>query len=158
MIEINKSKTADTRTCDFANVSKETLRQSSLTHIKDVGKAMRVFGDMLHYAAHTHDVDKLSDLDHFHDDFITGFKQTGWWDSHRRINRHHLQQSDGVPENVNLIDVIEMIADCVMAGMARSGSVYPVTIPDEVLKAAFKNTVQLLKDQVVVKPDEEVSK
>lgn len=33
MITIHKSPTADTRTCDFANVSEETLYKSSLEHI-----------------------------------------------------------------------------------------------------------------------------
>jgi len=45
-----------------------------------------------------------------------------------------------------------LIADCVMAGMARSGSVYQITIPPEVLQRAFDNTVDLLKSQVVVTP------
>jgi hypothetical protein len=51
---------------------------------------------------------------------------------------------------VNLIDVLDMIADCVMAGMARTGEVYPLTIDQDVLMRAFQNTVALLKSQVVV--------
>jgi hypothetical protein len=43
-----------------------------------------------------------------------------------------------------------MIVDCVMAGMARSGSVYDLKLPPEVLEKAFQNTVELLKSQVVV--------
>ena len=38
-ITIHKSATADTRTCDFANTSKETLLASSEQHIQDVGAA-----------------------------------------------------------------------------------------------------------------------
>ena len=74
---------------------------------------------------------------------MTGFKQTTWWDNHRKVNRHHLLQADaGVPEDVNLIDVLDMICDCVMAGMARSGSVYSLqTLTLEVLRRAFENTV-----------------
>jgi hypothetical protein len=62
-------------------------------------------------------------------------------------------QPDGVPEDVNLVDVLDLITDCVMAGIARSGSVYQITIPPEVLQRAFDNTVDLLKSQVVVTPD-----
>jgi hypothetical protein len=51
---------------------------------------------------------------------------------------------------VNLLDVLEYISDCVMAGMARSGSVYDLTMPPELLERAFKNTVDLLKSQVVI--------
>lgn len=152
MIEITKSETADTRTCDFTKVSKEQLRRSSQTHIGDVRIALDLFVTMLNQAGANHDADKIDSLDHFHADFVTGFKTTGWWDNHRKITRHHLQAADGVPADVNLIDVIEMIADCVMAGMARSGSVYAVEIPGGVLKRAFDNTVELLKAQVVVKP------
>jgi hypothetical protein len=151
MIEIQKSATADTRTCDFANVSKETLKNSSIQHIGDVRKALNFFQDKLSDAIWAHDTDKLTDLDSFHADFITGFKQTGWWDRHRKLNRHHLNQEDGIPTDVNLIDVLDFIADCVMAGMARSGSVYELKLPNELLQLAFQNTVELLKGQVRVK-------
>ena len=150
MIHIKKSQTADTRTCDFANVSKETLLESSKQHIGDVKSALGFFLQHIALAAFNHDTDKITDIDGFHADFITGFKQTGWWDRHRKLNRHHLLQDDGVPADVNLIDVLDMISDCVMAGMARSGSVYPLEIKPEVLKRAFDNTVELLKKNVVV--------
>lgn len=150
MIQIKKSSTADTRTCDFANTSRETLLASSLQHIGDVVKALAFFQSMLTKAAGEHDYDKLTDIDGFHKDFLTGFKQTGWWDNHRRIHRHHINKPDGVPPDVNLIDVLEHIADCVMAGMARSGSVYELKLPDELLQTAFKNTGELLKSQVEV--------
>ena len=58
--------------------------------------------------------------------------------------------SDGVPENVTLIDVLDYIADCVMAGMARSGSVYEIKIDPSVLMRAYKNTIELLKNEVQV--------
>jgi len=106
---------------------------------------------LLLQAAGRHDYDKLTDIDGFHRDFVTGFTQTTWWDAHRRLNRHHLLQPDGVPEDVNLIDVLDMICDCVMAGMARSGTVYPLDIDDAVLRRAFDNTVELLKTNVAVK-------
>lgn len=149
-ITILKSPTADTRTCDFANISKGTLYSSSIQHIGDVRLGIEFFRKLLAEAARVHDHDKLSDIDGFHRDFVTGFKQTAWWDNHRRVNRHHLLQEDGVPVDVNLIDVLDMIADCVMAGMARSGSVYALDISAEVLRRAFDNTVELLKSNVEV--------
>jgi len=151
-LRIKKSPTADTRTCDFANTSKETLLASSCQHIADVGMALGFFGIAICEQADRHDLDKISDIDGFHRDFVTGFEQTTWWDNHRKVNRHHLLEPDGVPEDVNLIDVLDMIADCVMAGMARSGSVYPLNIPTEVLMRAFQNTVELLKANVEVEP------
>lgn len=150
MIKILPSSTADTRSCDFANVTKDTLLASSLQHIEDVGKALAYFGTILTYKASLHDYDKLTAIDWFHSDFKGGFKETGWWDNHRRIHRHHLAQEDGVPDNVNLLDLLEYIADCVMAGKARTGEVFPLVITTDVLQRAFTNTVELLKNEVEV--------
>lgn len=130
MITIGKSPTADTRTCDYANVSKEILLASSRQHINDVSTALYFFAGLLYHAASVHDHDKISAIDQFHADFITGFKEHSWWDNHRKVNRHHLLEADGVPPDVNLIDVLDLIADCVMAGMARSGSVYEIKLHD----------------------------
>ena len=151
MITVKPSPTADTRTCDYTSVSVDTLIESSKQHIRDVSAAMSYFSDELLKAARQHDIDKITGIKQFHDDFITGFKKTtGWWDNHRKISRHHLLSADGVPSDVNLIDVMEMIADCVMAGMTRSGSVYPVNISPELLLMAFQNTVAKLKAQITL--------
>jgi hypothetical protein len=152
MIEIQQSKTADTRSCDFSQVSEETLYASSMQHIADVRKAIDFFRLMLFEAGQAHDYDKISDIKGFHRDFVTGFDvhHQSWWDNHRRVNRHHLLQADGVPVDVNLIDVLDMIADCVMAGMARTGTVYRLNISPDVLMKAFQNTVEKLKANVTV--------
>lgn len=150
MITIQKSATADTRTCDYANTSKETLLASSKQHIGDVRRALDFFMAQTCAAGQRHDTDKLTDIDGFHADFVTGFAQTGWWDRHRKLNRHHLEQADGIPADVNLIDVLDYVADCVMAGMARGGSVYPLQLPADLLVSAFQNTVALLKAEVVI--------
>jgi hypothetical protein len=150
MIPVKPSPTADTRTCDFVNVSKETLLASSVQHIRDVQAALQFFATALAVAQCAHDADKLTDIDGFHADFVTGFAQTGWWERHRQLNRHHLTMADGIPADVNLIDVLDFIADCCMAGMARSGHVTPLQLPPELLERAFQNTVELLKQQVRV--------
>lgn len=149
-ITVKPSPTADTRTCDYTKVTHDILADSSWQHILDVRAALDLFAQLLVRSGEYHDEDKLSDLATFHRDFVTGFRQTEWWDRHRAINRHHLTQDDGVRDDVNLIDVLEFIADCVMAGMARSGSVYPLQLPTQVLEKAFQNTVEMLKREVVV--------
>jgi hypothetical protein len=115
-----------------------------------VAKALAFFAGKLTEAAASHDYDKLTQIDWFYSDFKTKFAETSWWDNHRKIHRHHLARPDGVPDNVNLIDVLEFISDCVMAGMARSGSVYELALSDEVLLKAFKNTCKMLIDEVEV--------
>lgn len=153
MIRIQKSPTADTRTCDFANTSKETLLASSKQHIYDVRLALDYFASRVFKAGQEHDTDKITDIDGFHRDFVNGFSEpdyTTWWRKHRELNRHHLTHPDGTPVDVNLIDVLDYIADCTMAGMARSGSVYDITLPPELLQRAFANTAAMLKREIVV--------
>lgn len=149
-IAIVSSPVADTRTCDYTKVTKEQLAKASDMHISDVVQALATYAHALQGAADVHDADKLDDIDGFHRDFLTGFKQTTWWDNHRRIWRHHLGQPDGVPDDVTLLDVLEYVADCVMAGMARSGSVDKLELPAEVLERAFQNTVAQLTALVTV--------
>lgn len=155
MITVYPSPTADTRTCAYRSVDEITLKMSSQQHIGDVFRAMGFFCEQLEDAAERHDFDKLSLLKQFHHDFQTGFAETTWWDNHRRVNRHHLNSPDGVPQNVNLIDVLEFVSDCVMAGMARSGTVTPLHLPDDLLQKAFQNTVRLLQSQVRIDNGEE---
>ncbi len=150
MITIKPSPTADTRSCDYKSVTKDTLEKSSRQHIMDVTRGLFFFRNKIEDAARIHDYDKITNLDQFHADFITGFESTIWWDEHRKLNRHHLTHQDGIPSDVDLIDILDFIADCVMAGMARSGSVYPLELPAELLNRAFQNRVELLKSQVRV--------
>jgi hypothetical protein len=150
MIKIKKSETADTRTCDWSKVDQKTLLRSSEQHRGDIIEGIRFFRNLMLVSSMNHDFDKITDIDSFHKDFATGFKSTEWWDRHRKKNRHHLNHKDGIPDDVNLVDVLEYVTDCVMAGMARAGEVYDPEISLDVLEQAFKNTVKLLKEQIVV--------
>lgn len=154
MIEIHPSPTADTRTCDVTKVTMHQLLYSSAQHIRDVQRGLSFFASLVDEAAIRHDFDKIEDIEGFYRDFQTKFAQTEWWDRHRQLNRHHLNMADGVRDDVNLIDVLDFITDCVMAGMARSGSVYPLQLSPELLESAFQNTVSLLKAQVRVVSEE----
>ncbi|MNR64760.1 hypothetical protein D3C85_1875120 [compost metagenome] len=49
-----------------------------------------------------------------------------------------------------MFDVIEMIIDNVAAGMARSGTIREVPIPNEILQLAVQNTAKLLSEQIEV--------
>lgn len=151
MIEIHKSETADTRTCDVSKVSKEQLIRSTNSHIMDVRAGLAWFEYRLLTAATYHDITKITEMEQFFSDFKTGFKEHTWWDNHQKQERHHIGAATGVREDVDLVDVIEFITDCVMAGLARSGSVYELKLSDELLQKAFKNTVEKLKAQIVVK-------
>jgi len=165
-INIRKSPTADTRSCDSKEVTRLQLGKSSFRHIEDVDCALSFLEKELcnrgHHASANggnhgiyHDHDKLSDLDGFHRDFVAAndrpFIEGEWYKNHLKANRHHIDKPEGVPEDINLIDVLEHIADVVMAGMARTGEVYPVNLSHKILQKAVDNTVELLKQNTVVK-------
>ena len=147
-IKIKKSSKADTRTCNWADVSKDELLNASRMHIKDVRAGMNSLANEIIKAANNHDWDKIHDIGEFYRDFQTGFKRTVWWDKHRKVNRHHIDKPDGFRDDVNLIDVMEYIVDCVTAGMARSGVVYDLKLDSELLQKAFTNTCELVKNNV----------
>ena len=152
-IHIRKSPTADTRTCDCTKVSKDVLFASSKRHINDVTTGMEFLASKLRGRAAFHDYDKLDDIDGFHANFQSNFEKKGWLDRHYTRSRHHLQAEQGVPANVDLLDVIECVVDCVMAGLARSGEVRAFEIPSDVLQRAVTNTAELLQRHIVVDAD-----
>jgi len=150
VIEIEKSPTADSRTCDVTQVSKDQLIASTFMHKEDVRKGLEFFAQALQARIKSHDWSKLEYIDQFYSNFITKFHQHDWWDLHKEYERHHLDDSC-LDNEFNLVDIIEHIVDCVMAGMARSGSVYEIKISNEKLQNAFKNTVEMLKGEILVK-------
>lgn len=153
MIKVKASPTAENRIQNHEEVTMQQLLNSSIQHINDVTNAMEFFVKMLRDASKKHDYDKITSIDDFYKSFKSGFKDVEWYESHKKLNRHHLFVEEGIPSDVNLIDVLEMISDCVMAGMSRSGSVYDLNLDVYVLEKAFKNTVELLKKNVKLEED-----
>lgn len=155
MININKSSNADSRTAR-EKVSKVELYQQSIQHISDVVQAMEWMAKQLLDISAKHDWTKLAYIDEFHSDFKStqdgfqgDFKQMHWYKDLHLQERHHLKEY--CPDDVNLFDVLERIADGVMAGMARSGNIYEDNLAPEILIKAYQNTMKLLKEQVQIR-------
>ena len=156
-ITISKSENCDTRSANKL-VSKEELYQQSKQHIADVNKAIDWMIKNLDNIGKEHDWTKLVNIDEFHKDFAliqTGktdeFKKMNWFRNYHLKERHHL--NDYCPDDVNLFDVMERIADITMAGMARTGKIYDDTLSPEILTRAYKNTIELLKNTIEVSND-----
>ena len=154
-IGINKSISADSRTADKV-VSKDELKQSTIQHINDVRKALDFMNRELRRKALFHDFSKIDCIDWFYKDFKAtqvekaDFKAEGnWFWHHVKSERHHL--NDYCPDDVNLFDVMERIADITMAGMGRSGKVYDDTLNPDILEKAYKNTIDLILKNTEVK-------
>jgi len=153
VIKIKKSKTADTRTCDWTKVTKEELLESTHSHLSDIKKGFDFFIFQMMLQQARHDLTKLSHIDDFYRNFKTGFKEKDWWELHQDKERHHFNNPKYIQDDINLIDVIDQIIDGVMAGMARSGSYRQENISPELLEKAYKNTVELLLREVSVEDD-----
>jgi len=145
-INIKKSKVADINEIDTK--TSDDILEATEAHIEDVRAGIRFFISMLRQAGIRHDETKLSDFAGFKKHMYSKFKDEEWWLKHQDKERHHLYNPDYVPENVNLIDVLEQISDSIMASMARDGTYIPMLLSPELLSKAYENTVLLLLDVV----------
>ena len=130
-------------------VTKEELIEDIVNHIHDVQYVCTLFMKLLYNQILMHDYTKLEFFDEFYHDYVTAqesefidFKDENWYKNIHKVERHHLNNS--VPDDVNLLDVVEMVIDCVCAGLSRSGEIYPIKIPQDVLERAIENTKNLL--------------
>ena len=155
-VKISRNTLGDTRTATRVPAFYEMV-DSNRSHISDVETMMREIAEDIRTAGSNHDITKMGDpyKSMFYRELcatiegkMDNFTKGEWYPMHCKAERHHLNEH--CPEDVNLIDVLEMICDCVCAGMARTGSVYPVLISEDVLRKAFDNTVQMCIDSVEI--------
>lgn len=158
MVHIFKNPNGDTRTAK-QDVTLEEFKKANEQHIDDVSGVMYELSRLVDEAGENHDCTKLSQAKLFYDNFVSTMKHNAdfvndeWYQMHITAERHHLLSK--CPHDVNLIDVLEMISDCVCAGLSRSGEVRELELSHEILDRAVKNTVQLISDMIQVH-DEEV--
>lgn len=155
-LKIKRNTNGDTRVANHMPTINE-FNASNESHRADVRNLMDRFCDILKDSAWNHDWTKV--LEPYRSMFYRDMSSViehgmdffdGEWSKlhYCELERHHLNRH--CPDDVNLFDVIEMICDCVAAGMARSGEVYDLDISDDILTKAVKNTVKILKSQIEV--------
>lgn len=153
MITIKKNPNGDTRTAP-KGITFEQVQKANDMHREDVKNVMQEFAKRIAYAGEQHDYTKKSQEALFYRDFVdaqengANFADGEWYRMHTKTERHHLLAD--CKEDVNLIDVLEMISDCMCAGLTRSGEVRDIEIDDEILQKAVKNTAELVKSFVTV--------
>lgn len=151
-IVIKKTNKCDTRTLAPGQVvTEQDAKTDTKYHIAAVQKCAFALLSLLVDQVKQHDHTKLDNLKEFTDGLNKGVDSeefNAWYENHVNSERHHLLKR--CPEDVNLVDVIEMICDCVSAGLARSGKVFDVEIPADILTKAVKNTVDLLINNIEV--------
>lgn len=143
--------------------SKDILLISSLLHRQDVRRLGLYLMQMLEKSIGSHDWTKIKYIDEFYDNFVEfhktkrKFKDNGWWQKHRNIEKHHIFDYDGT-EPINLIDFLDLCCDWVAAGIARSEKhkftmnwIKEAELDPEVIKDAlynaFLNTLNLLSKE-----------
>lgn len=158
-IIIKKNPNGDTRTAP-KGITIDDFMIANDSHRKDVFNVMNALASKVTEAGHKHDWTKVAHTKYdayengFYNDFVAtqegklNFIEGDWYKMHVEKERHHLLSH--CPEDVNLIDVLEMVVDCTCAGLARSGEVRPMEINEEILKKAMNNTVELIKGMVEV--------
>ena len=157
MVKIKKNTNGDSRVADHVPTINE-FDIANASHVEDVKNLINEFCKILKIKSSEHDWTKRRDpyRSMFYRDLcatlegrLPDFMEGEWAQQHYYQNeRHHLAVY--ARPDVDMFDVIEMICDCVAAGMARSGEVFDVEIPDGVLQRAVNNTVEILKGEVEV--------
>ena len=143
----------DTRTAR-PDTSYDDFHTANLMHKSDVYRLMNLLANMIEDAGRMHDFTKIDSETAFFMDFQNAmamgsdFTKMPWYKSHIKNERHHLNAN--CPDDVNLIDVLEMMVDCLAAGAARSGGFSDVNLSDEILRKAYNNTLELIKESIII--------
>ena len=155
-IKMEKNTAGDSRVSKSIPTMEE-FDHANESHRKDVKNLSKRFCEILESKVQMHDWTKIQDpyRTMFYDDMCATIRGErdffdGEWSKlhYYELERHHLKRH--CPDDVNLFDVVEMLCDCVSAGMARSGDVYDLDIDESILQKAVANTVGILKDQIEV--------
>lgn len=156
IVKMERNCLGDTRTATHMP-TREEFRESNWSHKDDVLNLAVAFATELRSRVGNHDWTKVqAPYDEMFYDLMKSTIEDGadfmdgeWARLHYDVlERHHLSRH--CPNNVTLFDVLEMLFDCVSAGMTRSGSVYPIDISDEILQKAVSNTVDYLVKHIEV--------
>lgn len=153
-VKMTRNSNGDTRHATHVPTIAEFNKANEL-HRRDVEKLVERFCALLEKSSKRHDWSKVEEpyRSMFYRDMVATmegrmqFEDGEWYRLHyENLERHHLLRH--VPDDVDLFDVIEMVCDCVSAGMARCGEVRPIEIADGVFQKALENTVKILQNEI----------
>jgi hypothetical protein len=153
-IYIKENKYTDPKT-------KDKLDAQTKQHIMNVGAILGVANMIMLETGENHDWTKTEFLDDFYKNNIDSeegmnFKDGEWYKGHMQLEDHH-PQTQLNKNTINLWNIFEMIADCIDSGLGRYGEIDMsyFELSDEVLQAAYKNTVEILINHVELIPNDE---
>ena len=152
-ILIKRNPNGDTRTAP-QNVTFKQFQEANDMHIKDVKMVMYKLSEMLQIQGRGHDWTKKAEETLFFSDFLAtknkgvDFVNNEWYQLHIHNEKHH--PLSYCHDDITLLDIIEMVVDCVCAGKARSGEIRNLEVNEEILKLALNNTVKLIDSMTII--------
>lgn len=155
MVVIRKHTEGDTRVATRVPTIKE-FDKANESHVSDVTRLASELSKHFLANVQKHDYTKIEEpyrslfYRELYDaiQFDMDFVESEWYKSHcNEWERHHLDKH--CPDDVTLLDVLEMIIDFVAAGAARGGQ-FSLHIDSDILQKAVTNTETLLKNMIVV--------
>lgn len=153
MVIIYKNPNGDTRTAK-KDVTYEEFQKANDMHRQDVKNVMNEIAYQIMHNGNKHDYTKKSFEKGFYNcfkdtlEYNINFVESDWYQLHIDREKHHPLSK--CHKDITLLDIIEMIVDCVCAGKSRCGEVRDLEISDDILKLALKNTVKEIDNMVRV--------
>ena len=154
MVKIKKMPNLD-KTTPSRTIVKKQINQ----HQKEVQNLMDIIATVIQIRGASHDLTKKTYFYEFYEDIIerntnnTPYLERKWGKLHTTKERHHLNAR--IPVDINLIDVLEFICDCISTGYERdSFDINYLQLDSDVLQLAYKNTIIKLQEEVDVEHDE----
>lgn len=122
---------------------KDKCLEDTRSHQEAVKQLMHVIAQEIILRADYHDFTKLE-----YDDLT--------FEKHMRMERHHLNIPSGIPEDINVIDLVEFICDCISAGAQRSQALdfQYLKINENLLQPIINNTAFELWRLVRIRKEE----
>jgi len=168
-IIIKKSENAVSRTA--TKLTRENLYKDTKEHKQNVNDIIQAFKRELDYKRVMHDHTKFKKLpqnimkiedvnftdvdDEYAENVLEKltekeFKSREWYRKHVTTERHHIKTF--CHEDINLLDVLEMIADITSAGIGRYNNFdwKFAELDEKILLKAYENTIQLVLDNIKV--------
>lgn len=151
MVKIKRTTNGDSRVAEKVPTFNE-FEVANAEHMSHVYSLMRELSERMERQGKDHDWSKVIEpyKSMFYRDLCNSiegnmdFIDGKWVNFHYQVERHHLLRN--VPDDVDLIDVMEMVCDYVAAGLARSGEVELFEIDESILSKALHNTVAKIKN------------
>ena len=131
--------------------------EATRTHQYDVKRVLDYYSGLLKVKGQEHDWTKIENFDEEYGLMVTSdirdeeFLASDWWWRHITLERHHCKEYCHV--DINLFDILEMIADRVTAEKGRTGSINMdyLDLNPIILIRAYYNTIRLTDEKTELK-------